>query len=102
METKISHEDIGKLSSDAKIKNVELFADNILQIFSEPFSLNNEMRAEIREPLIDLLVEKGIEISPMQRLLIILGRHIQASQINFKIESEKKKSKEKGKKVRKS
>ena len=95
METKIPNEDFGKLSLDAKIKNVEMFADNILQIYSELFSMDNKMRAELCEPLIDLIVEKGIEISPMLRLLIVLGRHIQERQINFK-------SKENDEKLRKS
>lgn len=83
METKIPN-------ADSKIKNVELFADNILKIISKSFSIDNKMRAELREPLIDLIMEKGIEISPTQRLLIILGRQILERQINFK---SKKKSK---------
>lgn len=40
------------------------------------FTISPEMKAELREPLIAVLMEKGVAPTPMVRLLITAGRHI--------------------------
>lgn len=54
------------------------------------FTISPEMKAELREPLIAVLMEKGVAPTPMVRLLITAGRHIlmgvfSAAQMNAEI-----------------
>lgn len=53
---------------------VKTIFENFNEKVSEVFKFTDEMREELREPLIMVLMEKGIAPTPLTSLLIILGK----------------------------
>lgn len=72
----------GEIRMDMVVKEdgttIESFVEDFNQQVDEIFIVTQDMKEEVREPLEDVLAEKGMALTPMQRLLIAVGSHIVA------------------------
>jgi len=55
---------------------VKEYIDNTNQGVEEVFTVSEETREEIKEPLIDVLLENDLALTPTQRLMIAVGSHV--------------------------
>jgi hypothetical protein len=64
-----------KFKTDKEFTVLEYVKDVNKQV-EEMFSVDEETKKEIREPLIDVLMEQNLVLTPVQRLLIAVGSHL--------------------------
>lgn len=69
----------GRLDLNAQVENgvtVKDFIDGTNEQVDEIFELTEETKQEIKDPLIDVLLEQEIALTPTQRLLLAVGSHV--------------------------
>lgn len=80
-----SENKISKLSFDDKIDLNMMLEDNVTvkdyidstnEQVEEIFTVSEEQKNEIKEPLIDVLLEQELALTPTQRLLMAVGSHV--------------------------
>ena len=68
---------------------VEEYLQGVNQQVENLFEVDEETRQEIREPLVEVLMENEVALTPTQRLMIAVGSHlVQMSMQAFKISRE--------------
>ena len=68
-----------KIDLETPLENgisVKDFIDGNNEQVEEIFKVSDETREEIKDPLIDVLLEQDLALTPTQRLMIALGSHL--------------------------
>ncbi len=69
----------GRLDLNMQVENgvtVKDFIDGTNEQVEEIFEVSEETKQEIKDPLIDVLLEQEIALTPTQRLLLAVGSHV--------------------------
>jgi len=55
---------------------VRSYAEDVNRQVEDTFVITEEMKEEAREPLIDLLMEQSLALTPTQRLMLVVGQQV--------------------------
>jgi hypothetical protein len=55
---------------------VKKYCEGVNKQVEETFIITDEMKQEAKEPLVDLLLENNLALTPAQRLLMVVGGHV--------------------------